>query len=222
MRAKREEANLLLADDHKLMREGLRLLLQNQPGLRIVGEADNGRAAVQLCRKLLPDVVIMDIAMPDLNGIEATRQIVADCPGVKIIGLSVHSDRQFVKEMLKAGARGYLLKECAFQEVLEAIRAALAGKIYLSPAIASQVVEGYLQVSSSPEAVSSLPLTPREREVLQLLAEGRSRREIAKLLHVSPRTIETHRRQIMDKTKIKSNAELVKLAIREGLTALDS
>lgn len=145
---------ILLADAHAVIRQGLKSLLASQPRLEVIAEADNGRAAVQLCRKLSPDVVIMDITMPDLSGIEATRRIVASCPGVKVIGLSVHSDRQFAKEMLKAGARGYLLKESAFQEVLEAIQAARADLIYLSPKIAERISKIKPIAAVRPEAAS--------------------------------------------------------------------
>jgi DNA-binding NarL/FixJ family response regulator len=213
---------ILLADDHKIMREGLRSLLERQSGVEVIAEAENGRTAVRLCRELKPDVVIMDITMPDLNGIEATRQIISETPGIKVVGLSVHSDRQFVEGMLKAGASGYLLKDCAFQDVISAVQAAAANEIYLSPRVAGFVVEGYLRSAAKGLSSASTALTAREREVLQLLAEGRSRSQIADILHLSPRTVETHRREVMDKLDIHSTADLIKFAIREGLTSLET
>jgi two-component system, NarL family, response regulator NreC len=213
---------ILLADDHKIMREGLRSLLEKHPGVEVIAEADNGRAAVKLSREMKPDVVIMDITMHDLNGIEATRQIISEIPGIRVIGLSVHSDRQFVEGMLKAGASGYLLKDCAFQDVISAIQAAAANEIFLSPRVAGFVVEGYLRTVSKGQSSASVSLTSREREVLQLLAEGKSRSQVAEILHLSPRTVETHRREIMDKLDIHSTADLIKFAIREGLTSLEA
>jgi two-component system response regulator NreC len=206
---------VLLADDHKIVRQGLRSLLEKQHGMEVIAEAEDGRTAVQLARKLSPDVVVMDIAMPDLNGIGATRQIIAEAPGVKVVALSMHSDKRFVTRMLRAGASGYLLKDCAFEELARAISAVVANQIYLSLGIAGVVVEDY--VRHVPETGPSL--TPRECEVLQLLAEGSSTKEIAARLHVSVKTVETHRRHIMEKLDIHTIAELTKYAIREGLTS---
>nr|HID59598.1 response regulator transcription factor [Desulfobacterales bacterium] len=213
---------ILLADDHKIMREGLRSLLEKESDLEVVAEAENGRRAVQLTLKFKPHIVIMDISMPDLNGIEATRQIIGELPDVKIICLSMHSDRRFVAGILKAGASGYLLKDCAFEELVYAVRTVVANRTYLSPAIADIVVEDYLRQLSRPDSSVSSVLTPREREVLQLLAEGWSTKQIASHLHVSFKTIETHRRQIMDKLGVHSIAELTKYAVREGLTSLET
>jgi DNA-binding NarL/FixJ family response regulator len=213
---------ILLADDHKIVRDGLRALLENQPGVAVVAEADNGRATVSLTRDLLPDLVIMDIGMPDLNGIDATRQIVSEFPGVRVIALSMHSDRRFVVQMFRAGASGYLLKDCAFEELARAVRAVLKNQIYLSPAVAGPVMEDYIQHLASAVKGESCALSPREREVLQLLAEGKSTREMASLLCVSVKTVETHRQQIMGKLNIHNVAELIKYAIREGLTSLES
>ncbi len=214
--------SILLADDHKIIRDGLRALLEKERDMKVVGEAENGRTTVQFVRTLLPDVVIMDIGMPDLNGIEATRQIVAISRRVKVIALSMHSDKRFVKGMLGAGASGYLLKDCAFEELAQSIRAVYANRTYLSPKIAGIVVEGYVSPPSTPDASAASILTPRQREVLQLFAEGKTTKEIAFHLGVSVKTIETHRQKIMDKLGTHSIAELTKYAIREGLTMLDS
>ncbi len=212
---------LLLVDDHKIFRDGLKSLLENQLDLEVVGESDNGRNAVSAAKKLSPDVVIMDVAMPDLNGIEATQKILAENPEIKIVALSMYSDRRFITRMLKAGARGYLLKDCAFEELAGAIQAVLKDQIYLTPRITHDLVSDYLTLLPSHEAVEAPVLTPREREVLQLLAEGRKTKEIADVLKVSVKTIETHRKQIMDKLNIHSVAELTKYALREGLTFLE-
>ncbi len=212
---------ILVADDHKIVREGLIALLQKNSQLQVVGEAENGRQAVQLAAELRPEVVIIDIGMPDLNGIEATRQIVADHPGVKVIALSMHSDKRFVKGMLKAGASGYLLKYCATEELLTAIQMVMSQRVYLSHDITGIVVEDYVQKLADTDASAFQALTPREREVLQLLAEGQSTRQIADSLHVSVKTVEVHRKQMMDKLGLNNFADLVKYAIREGLTSID-
>jgi DNA-binding NarL/FixJ family response regulator len=213
---------ILLADDHKIMREGLKALLEKQLDIQVMAEAENGLEAVRLTRKIKPDIVIMDIGMEELNGIEATRQIVAEVPGVKIIALSMHSDKRFVIEMLKAGAFGYLLKDSAPEELTSAIRAVAANQPYLSPKITDVVLKDYLgALSLQTEPTAFTVLTPREREVLQLIAEGNTTKEIASALQVSVKTIETHRQQMMEKLNIRSVAELTKYAIREGLTSLD-
>ena len=213
---------ILLADDHKIMREGLKALLERQLDIQVMAEAENGLEAVRLTQKLKPDIVIMDIGMEELNGIEATRQIVADVPGVKVIALSMHSDKRFVIEMLKAGAFGYLLKDSAPEELTSAIRAVAANQPYLSPKITDVVLKDYLStLSLQTEPTAFTVLTAREREVLQLIAEGNTTKEIASALQVSVKTIETHRQQMMEKLNIRSIAELTKYAIREGLTSLD-
>ena len=212
---------ILLADDHKITRQGLRSLLKEQPDIEVIAEADQGRTAVQLARKLRPQVVIMDVSMPDLNGIEATRQIVSESASTRVIALSMHSDALFVTEMLKSGASGYLLKDCAFEELERAIRTVIAGKTYLSPAISGVVVDDYLHRLSKTDFSDVEVLTDREREVLQLLAEGNSTKQIALKLHISAKTVETHRRQIMNKLDIFTVAELTKYAIRKGLTSLE-
>jgi DNA-binding NarL/FixJ family response regulator len=213
---------ILLADDHKIVREGLRTLLEKKPGMEVIAEAENGYTAVRLVRKLLPDVAIIDIGMPDLNGIEATRRIIAQNPRIKVIALSMHSDSRFVKQMLKAGASGYLLKDCAFEELVQAIRAVVTNRVYLSPVIANTVLKDYLYHLSKTDFPILSILTLKEREVLQLIAEGKTTKEIALHLRISIKTIETHRRQIMNKLDIQSIAELTKYAIREGLTFLET
>ncbi|MHC4362839.1 MAG: response regulator [Planctomycetota bacterium] len=212
---------ILLVDDHKITRQGLRSLLENQGDMEVIAEAEEGRTAVRLVREIVPDVVIMDVSMPDLNGMEAARQIVADCPGVKIIALSMHSDALFVTEMLKSGASGYLLKDCAFEELALAIRTVSDEKTYLSPSISGVVVNDYVHLLSKGESVDTEVLSSREREVLQLLAEGKSTKQMALRLHISVKTVETHRRQIMEKLDIHSVAELTKYAIRKGFTSLE-
>ncbi len=212
---------IILADDHKIVRDGLRALIENQAGMKVIAEADNGRETVRLARDLLPDLVIMDIGMPDLNGIDATRQITAELPDVKVIALSMHSDRRFVVQMFRAGASGYLLKDCAFEELARAVDAVSKNQTYLSPAVAGPVMEDYIHRLSTADSIAYPILSPREREVLQLLAEGRSTKETASLLCVSTKTVETHRQQIMSKLNIHTTAELIKYAIREGLTSLD-
>jgi DNA-binding NarL/FixJ family response regulator len=212
---------IILADDHRIMREGLRALLEKQSGMEVIAEAEDGRTTVDLAHELKPDVVVIDISMPDLNGIDATRQIIRASPHIKVIALSMHSDRKFVREMLAAGASGYLLKDSAFEELGAALAAVLNNQTYLSPKIADTVVRDYLGKIDTTEAKTSPTLTHREREVLQLLAEGRTTKDIASKLCVSIKTIETHRKQIMEKVGLKSVAELTKYAIREGLTSLE-
>jgi len=209
---------ILIADDHRIVREAIGSMMNNELGLEVVGQAEDGRRAVQLARELQPNVIVMDIAMPNLNGIEATRQIVHELPGVKVIALSERSDRRSVLEMLKAGASGYVLKQCAFQELVSAIRNVVSSQTYLSPQISEAVVEEYLNPSSKHDDSVYSVLTPREREVLQLITEGKSAKAIARELHVSVKTPEWHRSQIMKKLGVRSIAELVKYAISEGLT----
>jgi DNA-binding NarL/FixJ family response regulator len=211
---------ILIADDHQILRQGLRTLLEKEPDLEVVAEADNGRSTVRLARETQPEVIIMDVAMPDLNGIEATRQIISEMPKVKVIALSMYADRRFVANMLKAGASGYLLKDCASEELVRAIRVVMAHKTFLSPGVADIVVKDYVQAPLGSEVSAFSVLSNREREVLQLMAEGRSTNQIAECLHVSVKTVETHRQQMMQKLKMHSVAELTKYAIREGLTTL--
>jgi len=209
---------ILLADDHKIMREGLRSLIEKKPDMEVIAEAENGRMTVQLARRLRPDVVIMDVAMPDMNGMEATHRIIDGSSGVKVIALSVHSDRRFVAGMLSAGASGYLLKDCAFEELEHAIHTVILNRIYLGNGIANIVVGDYVTHLRKTDSSAFSVLTAREREVLQLLAEGKTTKQIAYYLKVSVKTVETHRRQIMDKLNLDSIAELTKYAVREGLT----
>ena len=213
---------ILIADDHKILRAGLRALLEKEEGMEVIAEGENGRITLKLALELAPDLVIMDVGMPDMNGIDATQQIVAQLPGVKVIALSMHSDRRFVAQMFKAGARAYLLKDCAFEELAHAVRVVLSERIYLSPEIAGPIIEDYVAHMSTGETRSIFSvLSSREREVFQLLAEGKTTREIATLLHVSIKTVETHRQQVMKKLNIDNMADLIKYAIREGLTSLD-
>lgn len=211
---------VLLADDHKIMRDGLRVLLEKE-NLEVIGETDNGRAAVRLARELKPDVVVMDIGMPELNGIEATRQITTETPQTRVIALSMHSDKRFVTGMLGAGAAAYVVKAGAFEELIAAIRAVMDHRVYMSPKVTDLVLEDYVRRLTDPVPAEESPLTPREREVLQLLAEGKSTKEIAEKLYISVSTVDTHRRHIMEKLDLHTVAELTKYAIREGLTSVD-
>jgi DNA-binding NarL/FixJ family response regulator len=210
---------ILVTDDHRLLREGLRSLLENQ-GFQVRGEAADGRTAVKLAKTLQPDAVIIDITMPGLNGIDATKQIHQDCPEVKVIVLSMRSDSRAVLEAFAAGASAYLLKEAAFEEVVVALKVVMQGKKYLSPAIAHLVVQNSVEHWSTSSGQTRRGISGREREILQLVAEGRSSKEMAASLYVSVKTIETHRKQIMDKLNLHSIAELTKYAIREGVTSL--
>lgn len=212
---------ILLADDHKIVRDGLRALLENQPDMKVIAEAENGRTAVQLARQKRPQVVIMDISMPDLNGIEATRQMIRELPDIKVIALSMHSDRRYILRMFRAGAVGFLLKDCAFEELVSAINTAIADQPYVSPSIAGVIIQDFVRSGSQISSSATDVLTAREREVLQLLAEGWATKEIASHLHLSVKTVETHRRRIMEKLGLHGIAELTKYAIREGLTSLD-
>jgi DNA-binding NarL/FixJ family response regulator len=212
---------VLLVDDHAIIREGLRSLLEKQPEMEVIADTDDGRKARELVRELSPDIVIMDVTMPGLNGIEATRQITVEFPDVKVIALSIHSKRRYVADMLSAGATGYILKECLFDELVHAIKAVAAGGRYLSPRITDVVVSDYVKRLSASDDSPFEALKAREREVLQLVAEGKSTKQIALELHVSTKTIEANRRQIMDKLNIHSIAELTKYAVREGLTTIE-
>jgi two-component system, NarL family, response regulator NreC len=206
---------ILLADDHELFREGLRSLLEADSSFSVLAMARDGMEAVRLAMELHPDVVVMDVAMPLLNGIEATRRIVALKSTTRVIALSMHDDLRFVSEMMSAGARGYLLKDCALLEVCDGIRTVMNGSIALSRKLNDMMILDYLQVCKPQSSLT--PLNPREREVLQLLTEGKKRREIAELLHISVKTVESHRRNLMTKLNVKSVAELTRLALRDTI-----
>jgi DNA-binding NarL/FixJ family response regulator len=201
---------------------GLRVLLASQPDIEVVGEAADGRTALDLVRTLSPDVVVMDVGMPELNGIEATRRIRAEYERVKVIALSAYTEERYVHQMLEAGARGYVLKAAALEELVRAVRAASHGKTYLSPEIAGLVVERSTHANAGGEISAFSTLGPREREVLQLVAEGKASKEIATEMHISMKTVETHRRNIVEKLGLHGTAELTKYAVREGLTLLES
>ncbi len=213
---------VLLADDHKILREGLIALLKKQRDIELIGEAEDGQEAVRKTLELKPDVVIMDIGMPELNGIEATRQIKAAIPDIKVIALSIHSDKRFVTGMLKAGALGYLLKDSAFKELVQAINTVNDNKTYIGSGITDIIVKDYLQQLNKGTSTPDSPLSERENEVLRLLAEGNNAKEIASLLNVSPKTVETHRQHIMEKLNIHNLVDLVKYAIQTGLISLEN
>ncbi len=210
---------VFLADDHAVMRDGLRALLEGQSHIQVVGDAANGREAVRSVTEVRPDVVLLDIAMPELNGIEAARQIRDACPAVRVIILSMYSTAEDIFQALNAGARGYLLKESAGAEVIEAVLAVYAGRRYLSPPISDTVIDEYLRLRESGAEQSPLMrLSPREREILQLVVEGRSGSEIATILSLSPKTVETYRSRMMEKLQINDIPGLVRFAMRNGLT----
>ena len=213
--------NILLVDDHQMMRDGLRAVLERESDLHVTGEAADGRTALELCTTLHPDVVVMDIGMPGLNGIEATRQVTAHHPRTRVVALSMNADRRYVHAMFEAGAWAYLVKSSASEELIRAIRAVAHDEKYVSPTVASAVLDAFVV---GPRATHRDPrgdLSPREREVLQLLAEGLTSKEIANKLDLAVSTIETHRKQIMAKLELRSVAELTKFAIRSGLTTLE-
>ena len=204
---------VFLADDHAMVRQGFRLILSSQPDIEIVGEAGNGREAVELAEKMKPDVVVMDVAMPDLNGIEATRRLSASAPRSRVLALSMHKDSVYVREILRAGARGYLLKDSIDTDLLNAVRAIARGDGYLSPGVSDAVLSDYRRHVTDPLDL----LTSREREVLQLIAEGKTNKEIAASLNLSVYTVDAHRGRVMEKLNLHSAGELVRFAVRNGL-----
>ncbi|MBV9505811.1 MAG: response regulator transcription factor [Acidobacteriia bacterium] len=204
---------ILLADDHAVVRQGFKMILQSQPDMEIVGEAGNGREAIELSDKFKPDVVVMDVAMPELNGIEATRRVTAAAPHVRVIALSMHKDSVYVREVLRAGARGYLLKDSGSDDLVSAVRAVARGEGYLSPAVSDAVLDDYRRHVTDPIDL----LSSREREVLQMLAEGKTNKEIAGVLNLSVYTVDAHRGRIMEKLNLHSINELVRFAVRNGL-----
>ncbi|HWQ53104.1 MAG TPA: response regulator transcription factor [Bryobacteraceae bacterium] len=215
-----KKCRILLADDHGVVRKGLRFLLESEPGLEVVGEAADGRQAVDLAAELKPDIIVMDIAMPRLNGIEATRQIVRDHPETAIIMLSMHSDEEYLVRTLSAGAKGYLLKDSAEGDLVRAIHSVSAGQPYFSPAIAKTLLDDYLRHLQQRGLTDSYDLlTDREKEVLQLLAVGKTNKDIATILDLSPYTVETHRTHIMQKLDLHNTAEIVLYAVRKKIVA---
>jgi DNA-binding NarL/FixJ family response regulator len=204
---------ILLADDHAVVRQGFQKILSEQPDMEIVGEAGNGREAVELAASLKPDVVVMDVAMPEMNGIEATRRLMAAQPHTRVVALSMHKDSVYVRETLRAGARGYLLKDSGAGDLVAAVRAVASGESYLSPAVSNAVLDDYRRHVTAPIDL----LSSREREVLQMLAEGKTNKEIAGALNLSVYTVEAHRGRIMEKLNMHSINELVRFAVRNGL-----
>jgi DNA-binding NarL/FixJ family response regulator len=212
---------VLLAEDHTIVRKGLRALLEDQPGIEVIAEAEEGRQAVHLAEQLRPDVVLMDFSMSGLNGLEATHQIMERIPGAKVLVLTRHTNQEYVDRILEAGASGYLIKKSAPEELVIAIQAVYRGDAYLDPAISTTIIRGYLLKSKTESVDRYNRLTPRQREVLQLVAEGRANREIAALLHVSVKTVENHRAHLMEALDLHSTAELTQYAIRKGIISLD-
>jgi len=208
-----KRTRILLVDDHAVVRQGFKMILDAQSDMEIVGEAANGREAVELAAQLRPDIVVMDVAMPELNGIEATRRVIAVDPHIRVIALSMHKDSVYVREILRAGARGYLLKDSGADDLVKAIRAVAGGESYLSPAVSNAVLDDYRKHVTNPIDL----LTSREREVLQMLAEGKTNKEIAVVLNLSVYTVDAHRGRIMEKLNLHSINELVRFALRNGL-----
>jgi len=214
---------IALCDDHQLIREGLRSLLERQPDMSVVGEGINGLDAIRLARDKKPDIMILDIGMPELNGIAAARRIIEDFKNIKILALSMHSDHHFVTEMLEAGASGYMLKDSAFTELTSAIRTIMAGGLFISPRLAGNVLDAFAHASKpNRKTRQRVELSEREMEILQMISEGKSSKEVAGTLNISIKTVETHRQHIMQKIGIHNVAALTKFAIREGITSLEN
>lgn len=210
---------VVLAEDHTIVRQGLRSILEQQAGIEVIAEAENGRVAVRIAEQMKPDVVVMDFSMPDLNGLEATRQIKQRVPEVKILILTRHANQEYVESILRAGASGYMIKKSAAVELIIAIQSVNRGDYYLDPSISKTVIEGYLGQSEG--ETQEIKITPRQREVLQLIAEGHPNREIASLLHISVKTVDNHRANLMGKLDLNSTADLIQYAIRVGIISLD-
>jgi len=212
---------IVIADDHTIVRHGLAKLIEAEEDMEVIAQTDNGISTVELARELSPDVIVMDVAMPDLNGIDATQQILRENPKIKILALSMHSGKKFVIAMLQTGAMGYLLKDCALEELITALRTVIEGKTYLSPSISDIVVQNYVRNTNQQDDSAFSVLSQREREVLQLMAEGNTTKQIALRLHISPKTVEGHRLRLMNKLDIDNVAQLTKYAIQEGLTSAE-
>ena len=212
---------ILIADDHGIVRQGLKSLIKHQSDMEVIGEAEDGRVAVELAKELRPDVVVMDISMPTLNGMEATRLILQENNNIKVIALSMHSDKHIVMEALEAGASAYVLKSYLFDELIRALEQVTQDGYYLSPRITNVVIDDYISKSRKSESPAKPKLTSRERQIAQLVAEGKTIKEIARILHISSKTADANRRQIMSKLNMSGVAELTKYAVREGLTSLE-
>jgi DNA-binding NarL/FixJ family response regulator len=211
------KVRILLADDHTILRDGIRALLEDEPDMLVIGEAEDGRTAVKMACQLKPDVVLMDIAMPLLNGLEATRQIKRECPQVNVLILTMHENEEYIRQVLASGAMGYILKDAAARELLEAIHAVQRGEAVLSPAITRLVIENYLRWGDLQKEDNPHGLTQREREVLQLIAEGYSTRQIAEILSISIKTVQAHRANLMSKLDLHDRADLIKYAIQRKI-----
>jgi two-component system response regulator NreC len=212
-----KKVRVLIVDDHSIVREGVRMILSGQDDFDVVGEASNGREGVEIALRMKPDVVVMDISMPDMNGIEATAKIRAEMPDIEVLGLTMHEEDSYVFEMLKAGAAGYVLKRAASEDLVNAVRAAHQGHAFLYPSVAKMVVQDFLQRATTQDRQNLDGLTAREREVLTLIAEGMTNQQIAGKLYISIKTVQTHRAHIMEKLNLHDRTELVRYAIRKGL-----
>ena len=212
---------VLVADDHTILRQGIKSLLANEEEIEVIGEAKNGREALAIIEETLPDVILMDIAMPGLNGLEATRRIKKKFPRMKVLVLTMYTNEEYIFQILNAGANGYLVKETAFQDLISAIKAVYKNEAFMSPSISKKVINSYIKRAQNDEKQTCEILTTREREILQLIVEGNSSKKIAEILFISPKTVETHRTHIMDKLNIHNRTGLVKYAIRKGIVDVD-
>ncbi|MCE5250020.1 response regulator transcription factor [bacterium] len=211
--------SILLADDHKILRDGIRALLEKEPDFDVVGEADSGRTAIEMACKLKPDVIIMDIGMPDMNGIEATKEILSGVPSIRVLALSMYADKRFIVEMLDAGATGYLVKDCTLDEMLSAVRSVASNQKYIAQKLLVNFIDDYMKNTGNSDMLKTR-LTPREREVLRLIAQGKNTKEISSALHISVKTVDTHRQHVMNKLNIHNPVDLTKYAIRTGLISI--